>query len=352
MKESKKKDRQNQHGFMGFPLKDFLHPDAFDIENILGGSFFLDVIKNHIKRSDPITYSKIYTATSKSTSDCGYHTPNDKPDKNTLNGIPGKNTFGVHPDKDKPPFEESFDDFLDGLYLGHFRSNEVRPVATKPPQLYIYDIGFNTDKLTGFIVKNPFDTLISFAPRDPKYPYGRADELLARVPEMFNLKIKSPTDNPKCDEDKHQGAGAFAIPLNNLQQTLSVSTGNGIVKASIVCDLNFRVTVNNRNQLQSVNMYGDTLKIHLSKGLVQPVEKSASGKWVKTGKRFSFNVGDRIITLKKNRLPSWGGKINLDGRAVLITSSSVIGKLNEVNLGGTTQKPLIIFDKVEIINQT
>ena len=345
MKAPNKKNSQKNHDFKGFPLIDFLDPNAFNVENILGNFFFENAIKAHIRGSDSEAHSKIYhTATSKNKGDCSCN-EHKIPDKKSVGGK-------GRPDKDKPLFEDSLKDFFKGLYLGYFKSTEIKAVSTKPPQLYIYDIGFNTDKVTGFIVKNPFDTLISFSPRDPKYPYGRADEILDRVPKMYNIKATPLIPTPKCDEGKPKMTGVVKGLLTNLQQTLSVSNEDTYTKASIVCDLNFRVTVNNKNKLKSISMYGDTLKIHLSKGLVQAMEKSDDGKWVKTGKRFSFDVGERIITLQKNRLPSWGGKINLEGKVVSITSSNLIGKLNEINLGGTIEKPLIIFNNVEIIKQS
>jgi hypothetical protein len=91
------------------------------------------------------------------------------------------------------------------------------------------------------------------------------------------------------------------------------------------------------------------MKVHLSKGLVQPVERSAANKWISTRKRLALAMGNRMITLRRNRLPTWGGPIDLGGTTVNITATNVVGRLHRIDLGGTVEKPLIVFDDVEIL---
>ncbi|MGA7303406.1 MAG: hypothetical protein WBW88_00970, partial [Rhodothermales bacterium] len=218
----------------------------------------------------------------------------------------------------------------------------------RPPQAYIYDIGFNTDKRTGFIVANPFDTLITFGPRGRHVPYGVVDPGAFRMPNLSNIKVTAvppvrPRDSVRPNVLHNN---AFVTTFGTVGGSPDSTTNPP--KASIICDLNIRIIHNHRQELQQLSLYGDTLKVHLSRGLVQPVVRNAD-RWVKTGHRLGIDVGTRVITLRRNRLPTWGGPIDLGGAIVGITSSNVFGRLHRIDIGGTPAKPLIVFEDVEIL---
>lgn len=328
-------------GFKGFPLIDFLHPNTLKAEGIFSHPILQDAIVNHIKgfRTKSTSYNQEESSGSTATGITGI-------------GIVGTpvGASGVVADTTvpKPSFEEKLTDFLEGLYLGNFTSNVIQPDLRRPPVQYIYEIGLNTDKNTGFIARNPYDTLITFGPRDPKYPYGPNAAIPERIAKLPLVRYATRVTDEDCTKK-------YFKKFNKETATTTVSRptkafkDDKVIKPAVVCDLNLRIIVDANNHLQSLIMYGDTLKIHLSKGLLQTVRKINAEAWAKTGKRLVLDMGNRIITLKKNRLPNWGGAIDLEGTPVSITSSGLLARLNKVNIGGTLEKPLIVFDKVEII---
>jgi hypothetical protein len=349
--------KKSEYIFKGFPLLDFLHPKALDVDNIFSHPVLIDVLKAHVEE-----FTRGVSSES-STGGIGVNTPNvagavNTHHTNSTSSGPA-NTAGRKPsnvnndnvfveENVQPSFEDLLKDFLKGVYLGKFESSVYQPVASRPPLKYVYDLGFNTDKTVGFVVKSPHDTLITFAPRDPRYPYNDSGNTPVRIPSVPVVNIAAATVLAS------EGSSRIS---NKLGSSLSLSfEGSNVAvkvprKLSNVCDLNFRITVNNKNQLQELNMFGDTLKVHLSKSLVQPVERTNSGKWVKTGRRLGFEVGERIITFKRNQVPTWGGVMKLDGIPVSISISNMMGKLNKINFGGTPEKPLIVFDDVEILTK-
>jgi hypothetical protein len=345
--KTKVKNSKTGQGFKGFPLEDFLNQNAFDIENILGNPLLQDAIKNHMKAYRKNTFSG-YASTRDESSDTG------EVRGSGLTDIPsaGNEPVAANPDQPTQSFEDRLSDFFRGLYLGNFKSDVIQADKRRPPQMYIYDIGFNTDEKKGFILRNPFDTLITFGPRNPRHPYGDIKEGMTRLPGIPKFTAVDVNPDKDCEDTK-----TSAIKLGGvINKTYTIAAkgdkaDKGMAKPSMVCDINFRIIVDAKNRMQLLSMCGDTLKIHLSRGLIQPIQKLNSGKWVKTGARLGFDVGDRIITVRKNRIPTWGGAIDLQGAPVSITSSNQIAKLHKVNLGGTTEKPLIVFDDVEIIKK-
>ncbi len=343
LKKAKYKGKQKSGGFKGFPLIDFLHPNTLKMEGVFTHPILQNALANHIKafttRVSPNTAKDVGSVASTTVDTTGIDRA----------GNPiGVNDLMANPATSNPSFEEKLTDFLEGLYLGNFTSHAVRPVLRRPPIQYIYEIGLNTDKDTGFIVKNPFDTLITFGPRDAKYPYGENTAIPERIAKLPFMSYATGVSDNDCVKETPRDFN-IAAEITTVSRPNKALKDDKPVKSAVVCDLNLRIILDSKGRLQSLSIYGDTLKLHLSKGLVQTVKKTDAGAWVKTGKRMGISVGNRIITLKKNRLPNWGGAIDLEGAAVSITSSGLIGRLNKVNIGGTLDKPLIIFDKVEIL---
>lgn len=323
--------------FKGFPLLDFVHPHGFSLDHILRSTSLRTEIERHIK-SIPVAESR---------------SGSEKHE-----GIPGWRGFDpsiVNPyvsavataDETSQSLQQRLEKFLDGLYLGWFESSVVQPEPQRPPQSYIYDVGFNTDKPTGFIVPNPFDTLVTFGPRGRHSPYGPLDPGGLKLPRVPSIKVR-----PVLPERKGRGKGIGTIHpdfVTTFGTAIGDDRGSDGPKASVICDLNIRIVTNQRQELQQVSVYGDTMKVHLSKGLVEPVQRSVANEWVKTGRRLALAMGNRMITLRRNRLPAWGGPVDLGGATVSITASNIVARLNRVDLGGTVEKPLIVFDGVEIL---
>jgi hypothetical protein len=330
---------KSSQGFKGFPLLDFVDPNGFSLDHILRSTSLRTEIERHIK--------SFAIGKSKSKCGCEKHEASRVPrgfDPSIAN--PYVNAVATADDTSQS-LQQQLEKFLDGLYLGCFESSVVQPDAQRPPQSYICDIGFNTDKPTGFIVANPFDTLVTFGPRGRHSPYGALDLGGLRMPRVPNIKVKRVVPERK-------GTGKTSGTLNpDFVTTFGTAVGDDRgddgPRASIICDLNIRIVRNQRQELQQLSFYGDTMKVHLSKGLVQPVERSVANEWVKTGKRLALAMGNRMITLRRNRLPTWGGPVDLGGATVSITASNVVGRLHRIDLGGTVEKPLIVFDGVEIL---
>ena len=317
--------------FKGYPLIDFMQDDIVGADEIFSKPSLMKAVFAFAK-----TYQPDITSTKPQTT--GRHDNIREPAATLPDSL-----IADSGSRDKPSFEDNIKRFLDGLYLGKFESSVLQPVASRPPLKYFFEIGFNTDKTTGFVVENPLDTLITFEPRKPIYPYENYKKPSAVV--MPTMVVGSLTEDRDCDEKRPRSIGRAAV----------MDFSKGYYKAQNprqlknVCDLNFRVTVDHRNDLQEINIYGDSLKVHLSKGLVEPVFRHANGKWERNGERLSFDIGKRVLTLRKNRLPTWGGVIELGGIPVVVTSSNIVARLNKINIGGTPQKPLIVFDDVEIV---
>jgi hypothetical protein len=334
--------KKHGHVFKGFPLLDFLDPQAFNLDHILRTTALRTEIERHIKG--------VAVASDRRNGKCGCD--EKKPassarafDSGAANPYAGAVATA---DDTAQSFEQQLEDFLDGLYLGCFESSVVQPDPQRPPQRYVYDIGFNTDKPTGFIVANPMDTLVTFGPRGPQASYTVMDPGVVRRPKMRNIKVRPIVSRP---EGSTKPTGTHNT---DFVTTFGATVGGrdrpgDEPRASIICDLNIRIVVNQRQELQQLSFYGDTMKVHLSKGLLEPVLRSVANEWVKTGKRLELGMGDRMITMRRNRLPTWGGPVDLGGATVSITSSNLFGALHKVDLGGTVEKPLIVFDGVEIL---
>lgn len=327
------KSKKPGPAFKGYPLLDFVHPDGFSLDHILHSTSLRAELERHI-----MTFK-----VSDGEPSCG----DSQPRRGGRHAVANPYIGAVATDgRSSQDFKEQLVKFLDGLYLGCFQSSAIQIDPRRPPQSYIYDIGFNTDKPTGFIVANPFDTLVTFGPRGRHSPYGVFNPAVLRVPAASTIKVERVAP-------KRKGAGAKGATHNpDFVGTFGTAVVNGRGdegRSSILCDLNIRIVTNHSQQLQQLSLYGDTLKVHLSKGLVQPVERSAANKWVETGKRLAIPMGNRMITLRRNRLPTWGGPFDLGGATVTITGSGVIGRLHRINLGGTVEKPLIVFDDVEVL---
>lgn len=320
----------------GIPLCDFLDPNGFDLERVLRTSALKVEIERHVKAFGV--------------------RPSGADRDNAAHGRMSGRSFDANVDLDleatdghaTPSLEDQLKAFLDGLYLGCLDSQVIQLKPGSPPQSYIYDIGFNTDKLTGFVISNPEDTLITFGPRGRHGSYGPGDPSGFRLPRVPSIKVQEVTPEPKKSK---KGIGRLNPDFIGTFGTASGVDrgGGGNPRASIICDLNIRVVTNAAQQLQQVSIYGDTMRVHLSKRLVKPVERSAANEWVPTGKRLALEMGNRMITLRRGRLPTWGGPMDLGGSTVLISRSGLAARLHGIDLGGTVQRPLIVFSGVEIV---
>lgn len=319
--------------FKGYPLLDFVDSRGFTLDGIFRNASLRAELERHLRG---------FSSGDDEVQGCGMPPPRTKPEKPVK---PSKWDLSVD-GKTARSFEERLKSFLDGLYLGCFKSSVVQPEPRRPPHRYIYDIGFNTDKLTGFLVANPFDTLVTFGPRGRHAGFGAFDPAVLDLPRAPAIRV-TPSAPQRPPGNKK---GDFVNPaFVTTFETAEVGGRGDPPKASIICDLNIRVVVNHLQQLQELSFYGDTMKVHLSKGLVQPVQRSERDEWVKTGKRLALDMGKRMITLRRGRLPTWGGPLDLGGALVTITASALVARLHRVNIGGTVEKPLMLFDQVEIL---
>lgn len=325
--------RKSGSTFKGYPLLDFVQAGGFNLDKVLRSSALKTELERHIRAF----------GTGEGTNDCG--TPHSRRGNRPAVVNPYVGAMATD-GRTAQSFEQRLEKFFSGLYLGCFQSRAIQAGGRRPPQRYIYDIGFNTDKPTGFIVANPFDTLLTFAPRGRHVPYGVFDPTIVKTPSALNVKVSSPTPTGKASSKRANIRNPDFNPAFGTAAVTGAGADEG--RAAILCDLNIRVVTNHNQELEQLSFYGDTLQVHLSKGLVAPVERSAT-QWIETGKRLAIPMGNRMITLRRNRLPTWGGPLDLGGALVTITASNVIARLHRVNFGGTVEKPRIVFDGVEIL---
>jgi hypothetical protein len=319
---------QSYPGFKGYSLSGFLDPKALTIDNVAASPNLLNAVMSHVM------------AFKTGANASGTNVRRDL--RAGVADLPGRDLV-ADPGKNGNTFEGSLKDFLKGIYLGNFTSSALNAHPTRGAQQYVYDIGFNTDRRVGFIVDNPFDTLITFEPDERKRPGKVSDLVSSRVPPLVSFNVET-NEKSIRSKDGH---------ISRIRETriTKADRPKGPQKPQNTCDLNLRIIVNNGNRLHSFSLFGNQVKIGLSKSLVQPVYKVNNGKYVKTGRRFLFPLGDRVITFRRNILPTWGGPIAVEGSLVSIRGSELIGRLKRINLGGTVEKPLIVFDDVELIKQ-
>jgi hypothetical protein len=328
---SVRKPRNPSSVFKGYPLLDFLDPNAFTIDGLF---------KNATLRAELERYIKGVPSSQEESCGC------DKPSKSKR-----PRPFDIPPKDARNPdgrtaqsVKDRLETFLDGLYLGCFKSSVLQPEARKPPVRYVFDIGFNTDKVTGFIVANPVDTLVTFGPRGRYAGYGAVHPSVRDLPRSPGIRVAEVRQPPRGLDGKAGVANTHYVTTFGLP-----TEGSNDPRADIVCDLNIRLVFDDRQSLQELSLYGETMKLHLSKGLVQPVQRSEHDEWVRTGKRLRLDMGRRVIRLRRGRLPHWGGPIDLGGALITITATGLIARLHRINLGGTVAKPQIVFDGVEIL---
>src|SRR4051794_28542731 len=114
--------------FKGFPLLDFVNPWGFSLDHVLRTTSLKAALEQHIK---------------------GFSASGGAKDTGSGSGRRELRDSVAHPDLDvfgvdghTQSFEQQLKDFLDGLYLGCFSSSVVQIEPQRPPQAYIYDIGF------------------------------------------------------------------------------------------------------------------------------------------------------------------------------------------------------------------
>ena len=146
---------QSYPDFKGYSLSGFLDPKALTIDHVAANPNLLNAVMSHV-----MAFHSGANAT-------GTNVRRDL--RAGVADLSGRELV-AYPGKTGNTFEGSLKDFLEGIYLGNFTSSALNAHPTRGAQQYIYDIGFNTDRRVGFIVDNPFDTLITFEPAERKRP--------------------------------------------------------------------------------------------------------------------------------------------------------------------------------------
>jgi hypothetical protein len=247
---------------------------------------------------------------------------------------------------------------LEGVYLARFESS-VLPGKTS---MYIYEVGFNSARTVGVILRNPFDTILAFGAPKPKPPVGGGGGLPdPRLPER---KPGAPgVGAAGAIGTKGTGAGArYAMKARK-----GKTTGGKFVRAPgvkgaeirppttpmpwpkpVACDLNLRFVVDGKNTLQSLHIFGTSVRFFFSTGLVQPVRKSG-GKYLPKDIRQKVALGNATVMLMRGRRPRLSKELTFEDNLVQIGGQNLIAKLNKVTLGGTFAKPKLVFKDTEIL---
>ena len=135
--------------------------------------------------------------------------------------------------------------------------------------------------------------------------------------------------------------------------------GSGQTKqgfSKLLCDFNIRITLNESNALEIIQIFGASVKIYFSKKLVKPLTQTDDGgKYTPTGERQRVDLKQAKITLARRKTPHLSMPLVFEDNVVQIANHvqghGIVAKLKKVTLGGTFQKPKIIFDEVELLYQ-
>jgi hypothetical protein len=280
---------------------------------------------------------------------------------------------------DGPPILDLLHELFDGVSLCRFHGSAIESAIEQlhgsakkqGPQRYAYDIGLNTDKIVGFVVPNPFDTVITFG-------HDRADE-----PRPTNGVGLPPLDRSRTTsrvypltEDRAQRAPREpgSVLSDRTGKVTPAVTRAGKLPAKggrkrpdrrpgltppeptrpapqppPLCDLNVRLMLLENGLLEMIQLSGRDVRIHFSRGLVRPVRKTRQGTFVPTGERLSVRLGDETITLRRGKTPRLSAPLVFDDNLVQVGGQGVIAILKQVTLGGTSAKPKLIFDQTELI---
>jgi hypothetical protein len=291
-----------------YPLRDFLGESTF--QNIVK-SLQHDILKSPAAR------------------------PGQKGESTSSPQKPGKRPDPSHSSPDSIYREMS--QLLDGVYLCKFHSTVAfrkpsllvhqDPRKRRPQTIYIYDIGLDSDKRVGLLLKNPLDTVLAFG-RKVEFPDIDLQALLRfdaywRNQDSFALKDES-TKVPK--PGKHPGQN---------HKTL--------------CDLNLRLILKANGVLDTLQIYGPGIEIYFSKKLVRPMLKTSRGTYKATGNRVKVNLENRIITITRGFPPRLSRSLIFENNVVQIGQLNQLARLKEVTLGGTFKEPKLIFTDLEFL---
>ena len=258
---------------------------------------------------------------------------------------------------------------LEGVYLAKFESS----VTPGEPPIYVYEIGLNSERTVGAVLSNPFDTVLVFgapkkkppgggggSPPDPHLPVPKpgtpgVGTIGTRGYVMKSSKAKPTTG--KATVGKPTGGKPAGGKLVGGRPTVPhvVAAPDPrfpipvLRPVSAPCDLSLRFVVNFQNVLQSVHIFGTSVRFYFSTGLVQPVRKASGGKYVEKEGRLKVALGDATILLRRGHRPHLSKVLTFDDNLVRIGGQGLIAKLHKVTLGGTFEKPKMVFKETEIV---
>ena len=267
---------------------------------------------------------------------------------------------------DGPPIHELLHELLDGVTLCRLHGSVIRGRKRH----YAYDIGLNSDKIVGFVVPNPFDTVITFgrdrsdAPRPTKgvgLPPLDRYRVTSRVSPLADARETREEREPREPGSVRSGNTGKVTAAFPKRPEVTPDRGRErpgfarpeptrpAVEQPPLCDLNVRLVVGENSALQTLQMHGPNVRIYFSTGLVRPVRKTQLGKYVPTGERQGVRLGDRTITLSRGMTPRLSAPLVFEDNLVQVGGQGVIAILKQVTLGGSAAKPKLIFDQTEVI---
>ena len=291
---------------------------------------------------------------------------------------PGKGVDGPLLDLDGPLILGRLNELFDGVSLCRFHGSAIEtPIGRFPgsarkqgPRRYAYDIGLNTDKVVGFVVPNPFDTVITFGhdradePR-PRNGVGLPPLDRSRTSRVYPLTEDRAQRAPREPGSVLSGETGKVTPAVTRAGTLPAKGGRKrperrpdltpheptrpAPQPPPVCDLNVRLMLLENGLLEMLQLSGRDVRIHFSRGLVRPVRKTRQGTYVPTGERLSVRLGGETITLWRGKTPRLSAPLVFDENLVQVGGQGVIAILKQVTLGGTSAKPKLIFDQTELV---
>ena len=333
--------KQSDDGhFRGYPLADFFNPAAIDeMVKAMGKDFPGDrttgkkrglrakASREYLRAEAPFFDPDLLGGGEELEYGAGVDV--EGPVHSPVKGKPEK-PAPADPDKVSADLQQLFR----GIYLCKFKSSVTREGGN----FYHYEIGLNADRRVGLLLKNPLDTIIAFGKQEAgidlsvTHQSGLDFDLALRNLVIAGRKAKLGKARP----DKKKPNKVF--PGKKPPE-----------KSETPCGLNLRFSLNRKGILQALQIYGPEVEILFSKGLVRPVRRETGGVYRPTGKRLKATLKDSVIMVSRGMAPRLSTPLTLDNNLVQISGQNLLAKLKQVDLGGSFEKPKLIFSDVDLV---
>jgi hypothetical protein len=219
----------------------------------------------------------------------------------------------------------------------------------------IQQIGLSSTHRIGVMLSKPVDTILSFggSPADSAWPAGEPPVV---HPHPVDAAGGSPTRTTRIEVDTVPQEGATANdpaaePSDSATPPVSRPTKPTKTPRLIPgaeCDILIHSERDAKGTLRLLRISGTTVRFHLSRRLVLPVTHAA-GQWAVGPNRVAVQLGTASIQLRRGFAPRVSTPLDCHSVTVEIARRGMLAQLGTVTLGGTSERPQIIFDDIRLV---